>query len=305
MANVQTTSLNFKTTVAPIYAEAFDGIYNIRNNQWAHFMKEIAGQKSDQHVEDMIYGFGPAPVVPDGNPITYDTAGETLVQVYKYNVYGLAFAITEVLVEDQKHIDVGKILSEHLARSGIETREINAANQLNRSFNGAYPGGDGVALASAVHPGAFGTIYSNVTTASALSQTTLEAQLTSIMLAVDDRGKKIGLEPLELVVPPALSMQAITLLKSIGRTGTNNNDINPVTANNMLKNEPGIIQRLTSNTAWFITTNAPKGLQIPQRRKMKKSMEGDFETGSMRYKMTFREQYGWTNPRTVFCNAGQ
>lgn len=300
------TSLNLKTTVAPIFSECFDGIYDEHKDQWHYFTTEIKGQEdSDQHVEDMIYGFPAAPLLPDGNAITYETGGETFVKVYKYNVYGLAFALTEVLVEDGKHINVGSIFSEHLARACIETREVNSANVLNRAFNSSYVGGDGVSLANTAHPGAFGVTYSNQATASALSQTSLESQLTTIMTAVNDRGLPINLTPKMLVVPPQLSMQAITLLKSIGRTGTNNNDINPIKSNGMLEEEPGIVQRLTSTTSWFITTNAPKGLQIPIRRKLKKGMEGDFETGSLRYKSTFREDNSWTNPRGVFFNAGQ
>lgn len=299
-----TTSLNFKTTVAPIYAEAFDGIYNIREDQWKFFCKEIDGGNSDQLVQDVIYGFGSAPLIPDGNPITYDTAGETYVQTYKFDVFGLAFAITEVLMEDGKHLSVGKTLSEHLARSCVETRELNAANILNRGFSGSYTGPDGVALFSASHNGAFGTTYSNLGTAAALSQTSLEAILQQIMQAVNDRGLKINLKPKNLVVPPQLYMQAITLLKSIGRTGTNNNDINPITSKAMLDSEPGMVQRLTSSTAWFVNTDAPQGIQIPVRRKLKKSMEGDFETGSMRYKATFREDTGWTNARGAYGNAG-
>lgn len=300
-----TTSLNFKTTVAPIYSEAFDGVYNIRSDQWAYFCKEIPGGKSDQLVQNVIYGFGSAPLVPDGNPITYDTAGETYVQTYKFNVYGLAFAITEVLMEDEKHLDVGRMLSEHLARSCIETRELNAANILNRAFNSSYPGADGVSLVNSAHNGAFGTTYSNIGTAAALSQTSLETALQQILQAVNDRGLKIGLKPGKLVVPPQLTMQAITLLKSVGRTGTNNNDVNPITSNAMLEKEPGIVQRLSSATNWFITTDAPEGIQIPTRRKLSKKMEGDFDTGSMRYKATFREIINFTNARTVFGNQGQ
>jgi Mu-like prophage major head subunit gpT len=299
------TSLNLKTTVAPIFSECFDGIYDEHPDQWHYFCNEIKGQEdSDQHVEDMIYGFPAAPLLPDGAVITYETGGETFVMVYKYNVYGLAFSLTEVLVEDGKHINVGSIFSEHLARACIETREVTTANLLNRAFNSSYLGGDGVSLSNTAHPGAFGVTYSNQATASALSQTSLESQLTTIITAVNDRGLPINLTPKILVVPPQLAMQAITLLKSIGRTGTNNNDINPITANSMLEAEPGVVQRLTSTTAWFVTTNAPKGLQIPVRRKLKKGMEGDFETGSLRYKATFRELAWWTNPRGVFCNAG-
>lgn len=300
-----TTSMNLKTIVAPIYSEAFDGIYNIRKDEWKAAFKEIPGGESDQLVEPMIYGFGAAPLLPDGAAITYDTGGETLVANYKFNVYGLAFAITEVLVEDGKHIDVGRMFSEHLANSAIETREILAANVLNRAFNSSYVGGDGVSLCNSAHPGAFGNTYSNLlNTPAALSQTSLEQMLIQIYQAVDDRGKKIALRPKALVIPPALMMQAIVLLKSVLRTGTNNNDINPVTAQSMLDEKPGIMSRMTSTTNWFISTDAPKGLQIPVRRKLKKGMEGDFSTGSLRYKMTFREIPGWTNPRGVFGTPG-
>ena len=298
-------STDLKTLVAPFLAEAFDGIYNTRKDEWANFMVEIQGTDRDQHIEPMVYGFGAAPLLPDGSAITYDTGGETLVANYKYDVYGLAFAITEVLVEDGKHIDVGTMFSKHLAKSCIETREVNAANILNRATNSSYVGGDAVSLCSASHPGAFGSTYSNqLNTASALSQSSLEQMLIQVRQATDDRGKKIALNPKRLIVAPANMMQAAVLLKSVLRTGGNNNDINPVTAMSLLEPEAGVISRLTSNTCWGVTTDAPQGLQIAVRRKLKKGMEGDFETGSLRYKATFREKAGWTNPRGIYWTVG-
>lgn len=308
MATV-TTSLNLKTIVAPIYSEAFDGIYNVRKDERLQIFKEIKGEEHDQQIEPMIYGFGSAPLLPDGTAITYDTGGETFVANYKYDVYGLAFAITEVLVEDGKHISVGKMFSEHLALSCIETEEINAANVLNYAFTtppgNNFKGGDGVSLINTAHPGAMGYTYSNqLVTAAALSQSSLEQILIQVRNAVDDRGKKIMLNPKKLVTAPANMMQAAVLLKSVLRTGGANNDINPITAMSLLDNEPAVLSRLTSNTAWWVHTDAPKGLQIPYRRKLTKGMEGDFETGSLRYKATFRNKAGYTNPRTLFGTAG-
>lgn len=297
-------SSQFKDIVSPILNVTFNGVYDMGKNQWKDVFAEITGTKRNQHLEPVLSGFSAAPLLPDGMPVSYDSGQELFQAKYIYNVYGLAFALTLVMYEDGDHIDLGKIYSEHLANAMLETKETICANILNRAFSGSYLGGDGVALCATNHPGANGFTYSNrLATDAALSQTSLEQMLVQIKQATDDNGKRINLMPEQLIVSPANMFQAQVLLKSTLRSGTNNNDINPVQTSK-LKSEPVVLTRLTSNTAWWVQTNAPKGLQLAMRRKLTKSMEGDFETDSMRYKATERYAAGWTNPRAVYGTTG-
>jgi len=220
-------------------------------------------------------------------------------------VYGLAFALTKVLVEDGDHIRIGQVYARHLAQSLIETKETLAANVLNNAFTGgAYAGGDGVALNSASHPIVTGTFSNLLTTAANLSQTSLEQMLIQIRQAVDNNGKKIRLNPLKLVVAPGNTFQAEVLLKSVLRAGTANNDINPIKSIGLLSEGASVISRLTSPTAWWVQTDAPEGMKLMMRRALEKTMEGDFETDSMRYKATERYDIGWTDPRAMYGTPG-
>lgn len=298
-------STDFRSVVEPILNETFDGIYNVRSDEWKQVFREQQGIPRNYHEEPVLYGFGAAPELPDGTAVTYQSGGVLFLARYIYKVYGLAFALTKVLVEDGDHISIGRTYAEHLARSLIETKETLGANILNRSFNPAFPGGDGVSLVDTAHPIANGQTFSNeLSTAAALSQTSLEQILIQIRQAVDNNGKKIRLEPKKLIVSPSNYFQAEVLMKSALRTGTNNNDINPLVSTNVLSGGQANLSRLTSTTAWWVQTDAPEGLKLLMRRKLEKSMEGDFETDSMRYKATERYVFGWTDPRGVFGTPG-
>ena len=226
------------------------------------------------------------------------------LQRYLYKVYGLAFALTKVLVEDGDHIRIGQTYAKHLAQSLIETKETLAANILNRAFNGSYVGGDGVSLINANHPIVSGVFSNQLTTAAALSQTSLEQLLIQIRNAVDNNGKRIRLTPKQIVTGPSNVFQAEVLLKSVLRAGTADNDINPVKSMGLLADGQANLSRITSTTSWFVQTDAPEGLKLLMRRPLEKSMEGDFETDSMRYKATERYVIGWTDPRGIFGTAG-
>lgn len=304
MATMPMRSTEFRSIVEPIMSEEFDGIYDQRADEWKMVFREQAGTPRAYHEEPVLYGFGAAPEVPDGSPITYQGGGVLFIQRYVYLVYGLAFALTKVLVEDGDHIKIGQIYSRHLAQSLIETKETLCANILNRSFNAAFPGGDGAALISTAHPIVNGTFSNQATTAAALSQTSVEQLLIQIRNAVDNNGKRITLNPTKLITSPSNIFQAEVILKSALRTGSANNDINPVKSMGMLPEGQANISRLTSTTAWWIKTDAPEGLKMLRRRGLEKAMEGDFETDSMRYKATERYIPGWTDPRTTFGNAG-
>jgi hypothetical protein len=297
-------STDFRSIVEPILNEAFDGVYDQRADEWKQVFVQQQGIPRNYHEEPVLYGFGAAPELPDGTPVTYQAGGVLFLQRYVYKVYGLAFALTKVLVEDGDHIRIGQTYAKHLAQSLIETKETLCANVLNRAFTAGFNGGDGVPLVATNHPIAAGTFSNQLNTPAALSQTSLEQLLIQIRNAVDNNGKRIRLNPEKLVVSPSNVFQAEVLLKSVLRTGTADNDINPVKSMGLLAGGQANLSRLTSTTAWWIKTDAPEGLKLMMRRGLEKSMEGDFETDSTRFKSTERYAVAWTDPRTVFGTAG-
>jgi hypothetical protein len=297
-------STDFRSIVEPILNEAFDGVYDQRADEWKQVFREERGIPRNYHEEPVLFGFGAAPELPDGTAVTYQSGGVLFIKRYQYKVYGLAFALTKVLVEDGDHIRIGQTYAKHLAQSLVETKETLAANVLNRAFNGAYVGGDGKSLVATDHPIMNGTFSNQLSTAAALSQTSLEQILIQVRNAVDNNGKRIRLNPTKLVVSPSNVFQAEVLLKSVLRTGTGNNDINPVKSMGLLDGGQANLSRLTSTTAWWVQTDAPEGLKLMMRRGLEKSMEGDFETDSMRFKSTERYDLGFTDPRTVFGTPG-
>ena len=297
-------STDFRSVVEPILNEVFDGVYEQRADEWKMVFREQKGIPRNYHEEPVLYGFGAAPELPDGMAVSYQSGGVLFLQRYLYRVYGLAFALTKVLVEDGDHIRIGQTYAKHLAQSLIETKETLGANILNRAFNGAYTGGDGVALVANNHPIVSGTFSNLLTTPAALSQTSLEQMLIQIRNAVDNNGKRIRLTPRKIVSGPSNVFQAEVLLKSVLRTGTADNDINPVKSMGLLAEGQGNLSRITSTTAWWVQTDAPEGLKLMMRRGLEKSMEGDFETDSMRYKATERYVFGWTDPRGIYGTPG-
>lgn len=303
MAGTILRSNDFRSIVAPILNQAFDGVYDQRVKEYAKVFKEETGIARAYHEEPVLYGFGAAPILPDGQPVTYDQGGQLYVKRYDYGVYGLAFAITKVLQEDGDHIRIGSTYSKHLAQSMDETLETVTVNHLNRFNNGSYLGGDGVSLCATNHPTAGAGNQSNLLTAAALSQTSIEQSLTTIRSAADSRGKKIRITPKRLVVAPANMLVAEVLLNSVLRSSDANNAINPVKSMGLLS-EVVVMSRLTSSTAWFVQNDVQNGMKLLWRRKLEKGMEGDFETDTVRYKSTMRFGSGWTDWRDIFGNSG-
>lgn len=299
-------STDFRAIVEPILNEEFDGIYEQRQDEWKGPFREQTGIARNYHEEPVLFGFGAAPELPDGSPVTYNAGGVLFMKRYQYLVWGLAFALTQVLVEDGDHIRIGQVYAKHLGQSLVETKETLTANILNRAFNASYVGGDGVALVATNHPiaGGSGTFSNQLTTAAALSQTSLEQMLIQVRQAVDNNGKKIRLLPRAITCAPGNVFQAETILKSALRTGTANNDVNPIVTMKLLNEGQYNMSRLTSATAWWVNTDAPEGLKVMMRRGIKRSMEGDFETDTMRYKATERYIPGFTDPRCVFGTPG-
>lgn len=302
MAGTIMRSSQFKSIVEPILNTSFDGVYDQRKDEWKQVFTSEDGIKRAYQEDVVLYGFGAAPLLPDGQPVTYDEGGQLYVKRYPYDVYGLAFALTRTLVEDGDHIRVGKTYAQHLAQSMDETVETVLANHLNRAFTSGFNGGDGVPLISSSHP-VIGGVQSNLLVSAALSQTSLEQGLITIRRTEDARGKKIRITPKQLIISPSNIMTSEVILNSVLRSGTTNNDINPIKSQGLV-DKSATITRLTSNAAWFLQTDARDGMKMLWRRRVEKSMEGDFETDSMRYKSTMRWGSGWTEWRAMFGNAG-
>lgn len=311
MAGITLRSSDFKAVVSPILNKVYDGVYKQRTNEYTKLFADETGIPRSYHEEPLLYGFGMAPQLPDGQPITYDQGGVLYSARGYYQVYGLAFAMTKVLVEDGDHIRLGKIYAQHLAQAMNETEETVPVNILNRAFNPSYVGGDNSALCVNNHIAAPGAVAaagdpsrSNLlTTSAALSQTSLEQMLIQVRGAKDPRGKNIRLNIKQLVVSPSNMLQAEVLVKSVLRAGTNNNDLNPVNSMGAV-GEVVVLSRLTSTTAWFAHTDAQQGLQMLWRRRLEKATEGDFETDSVRYKATMRFVPMWVDWRTLYGTPG-
>ena len=304
MASNIMRNTDFRSVVEPILNEVFDGVYDQRKDEYLQIFKVKSGIPRDRHEEPVLFGFGSAPELPEGMPITYQAGGVLFLKEYIYRRYGLAFALTSTLIEDGDHIRIGSTYSEHLAQSLVETKELLCANVLNTAFTQA--GGDGVSLINAAHPIA-GATFSNIMPAAALSQTSVEQMIIQVRAGgVDNNGKFIHLEPASLVVAPSNEFQAEVVTKSVLRSGTANNDLNAIKSRGYLNKGVAVITRLTSSTAWFVHNDAPNmnGLQVVMRSALKKSMEGDFETDSWRYKAIERYDVGNTDPRSLFGNLG-
>lgn len=298
-------STDFRAVVEPILNEVFDGVYQQRDDEWKGFVTQITGIPRNYHEEVMLYGMNAAPEMPDGTPVSYDQGGTLFITRFIYKIYGLAYALTKVLMEDGDHIRIGSTFAKHLAQSMIETKETLCANLLNFAFTPGYVGGDGVTLCNTAHPIANGRTFSNrLTTDAALSQTSVEQILIQIRSAVDNNGKRIRLKAEQLIVPPALEFQAEVILKSVLRSGGADNDLNPIKSTGMLPKGAHVVTRLSSSKAWFVQTNAENGLMLVMRRPLDRSSEGDFETDSMRYKATERYATGWHDARQIFGTIG-
>ena len=295
MAAIPMRRTDFRAIVEPILNEEFDGIYEQRVDEWRGPFREQTGIPRNYHEEPVLYGFGAAPELPDGSPVTYQAGGALFMKRYQYRVWGLAFALTQVLVEDGDHIRIGQIYARHLAQSLIETTETNCANILNRAFNGSYVGGDGVALNVSNHP-----IVDRH-----LLQRPLDrgCPLADLARADAGPGPPGGRQQRQAHPPDAARRHLRTLERVPGRdhpeVGTahrnGNNDVNPINTMGLLREGQYNMSRLTSNTAWWVNTDAPEGLKLMIRRGLKRSMEGDFETDTMRFKATKREIPGWTD----------
>jgi len=252
----------------------------------------------------LLQGFGNAPTKNEGSAISYDDAGQQWTARYQHETIALAFAISEEAEEDGQYGSIASRYTKALARSMASTKELKAANVLNFSQTAGYTGGDGVTLLSASHPTRSGNQSNVLGTAADLSETSLESVLINIADMKDDRGLRIAAQGQTLVIPTAYTFTADRILQSTLQNDTANNAINAIKNNGYLPGGSHVMRRLTDSDAWFVTTDVPDGLKMFQRSPMKKGMEGDFETGNVRYKVRERYSFGFTDWRGVFGSEG-
>jgi len=296
---------------AQLAKELEPGLNALFGMEYARYENEHAEifdtESSDRAFEEevLIVGFGNAEVKTEGQGVDYDTASEGFTARYTHETVALAFALTEEAVEDNLYDRLGARYTKALARSMAHTKQVKAANVLNNAFSSSYTGGDGLSLINTAHTLAGGGTWANrATTMSDLNETSLENALIGISTFVDDRNMILALQGSKLIVPPQLQFVADRLLETPGRVGTADNDINAVKNMGLLPQGYSVNHFLTDTDAWFVLTDCPDGFKHFERSPISTSMEGDFDTGNVRYKARERYSFGWSNPRCVYGSQG-
>jgi len=255
--------------------------------------------------ETKLSGFSAAPVKNEGSAIAYDNAQEAWTARYNHETIALGFSLTEEAIEDNLYDSLSARYTKGLARAMAYTKQVKAAAILNNGFSSSYPGGDGQALFSANHPLVSGGTNSNIpSTAADLNETSLENAVIQIAAWQDERGLLIAAKPRKLVVPPALQFVATRLLETELRVGTNDNDVNALKNNGSIPEGYTINHFLTDTNAWFLTTDVPNGMKHFVRSPLSQSMDGDFDTGNVRYKARERYSFGVSDPLGIFGSPG-
>ena len=266
------------------------------------FDKETSERAFEEEV--MLSGFGNAAVKAEGSGVSYDTAQETFTARYTHNTIALAFAITEEAIEDNLYDRLASRYTKALARSMANTKQIYAANVINNGFSTTYPGGDNSPLFSTTHATIAGTFSNTLATQADLNETSLEQALIDIANLTDERGLKIAALGQKLIIPTALQFTADRLMKSAGRVGTADNDINAIRNMGMVPQGYVVNHFLTDTNGWYVKTDVPNGMKYFERSPIRTSMEGDFETGNVRYKARERYSFGWSDPRGIYGSSG-
>mgnify|MGYP003127962685 CR=1 FL=1 len=282
-----------------------NALFGLEYKQYANEWNEIFdSESSDRAFEEevMLSGFANASVKPEGQGITYDQAQETFTARYTNETIALAFAITEEAIEDNLYDRLASRYTKALARSMASTKNIKGAAVLNNGFNSTYAGGDGKELFATDHPTLAGTFSNELSTAAELNETSLEQALIDIAAFTDERGLKIAAQGTKMIIPSALQFTAERLMKSEGRTGTADNDINAVKSMGMLPQGYAVNHYLTAAKKWFIKTDVPNGMKHFERAPITTKMEGDFDTGNVRYKARERYVFGFSDPRGAFAS---
>jgi hypothetical protein len=296
---------------AQILKELEPGLNAIFGGEYAGYENEHAvlfdSESSSRAFEEevLVSGFGAAVVKAEGAGVQYDETGEGWVARYNHETIALAFALTEEAMEDNLYEPLSKRLSKALARSMAHTKQVKAAAVYNNAFSGAYLGGDGVALLATNHPlQNGGTLSNKPSTDVDLSETALEDACIQIAGWTDDKGIPSALQPKSIHIPRQLVFVAERILKSPARVGTADNDLNALSSTGKFPGGVFINHRFTDTDAWFLRTDCPNGLKHFNRVGIKTKMEGDFETGNVRYKARERYSFGWSDFRALFGSQG-
>ena len=283
-------------------------LFGLEYDSYENQHEEIFDTESSERAfeeEVMLSGFGEAPTKGEGAAVIYDTAQESFTSRYTHETIALAFALTEEAIEDNLYDTLSSRYTRALARSMNTTKQVKAANVLNNAFNSSFVGGDGKELCATDHP-TVGNIdlRNELSTAADLNETSLEQSLIDIADFKDERGLKINAQAVKLIIPPALQFVADRLMESPGRVQTSDNDINAIRNMGMVPQGYVVNNYLTDTDAFFIKTDVPNGLKHFVRTPVSTSMEGDFETGNVRYKARERYSFGFSDWRGIFGPPG-
>jgi hypothetical protein len=285
-----------------------NALFGLEYARYGEEHKEIYETESSERSfeeETKLSGFSAAPVKNEGSAIRYDNAQEAWTARYNHETIALGFSLTEEAVEDNLYDSLSARYTKALARGMAYTKQVKAANVLNNGFNAGYVGGDGVSLFSTAHPLISGGTNSNTpATAADLNETSLENAVIQIAAWTDERGLLIAAKPRKLIVPPALQFVATRLLETELRVSTADNDINALKNNGSIPEGYAVNHFLTDTNGWFLTTDVPNGMKHFERTPLATSMDGDFDTGNVRYKARERYSFGWSDPLGMFGSPG-
>ena len=285
-----------------------NALFGLEYKRYENEASQIFDQESSDRAfeeEVMLSGFGTADVKPEGSGVQYDDAQETYTARYTHETVALAFALTEEAIEDNLYDRISSRYTKALARSMATSKQVKAANVLNNAFAASgYNGGDGESLCGNAHPTLNGNQTNIPTTASDLSETSLEQALIDIASYQDERGLKIAAQGMKMIIPKELQFTAERIMKSQGRVGTADNDINALKSMGMVPQGYVVNHYLVDTDAWFIKTDVPNGMKHFVRAPLKTAMEGDFDTGNVRYKARERYSFGWSDWRGIYGNQG-
>ena len=286
-----------------------NALFGLEYKQYADETKQIfVTESSDRAFEEevMLSGFGDAAVKPEGQGVAFDTAQETYTARYTMETIALAFAITEEAIEDNLYDRLASRYTKALARSMANAKQVKAVNPLINGLptTDSYDSGDGVSLFSTSHPTLNGVFSNTLDTQADLNETSLEQSLIDIGEMTDERGLLIAAKGVKMIIPPENQFNAERLTKSQGRTGTADNDINAINSMGMIPQGYRVNNYLTDNDSWYIITDVPNGMKMFVRAPLNTAMEGDFDTGNVRYKARERYSFGVSDPRGIFGVEG-
>ena len=283
-----------------------NALFGLEYKRYENQHAEIyTAENSDRAFEEevMLSGFANAQVKAEGAGVSFDEAQETFTARYTHETVALAFAITEEAIEDNLYDRLASRYTKALARSMSNAKQVKAVEPLINGF-GTFKTGDGVALFSGSHPTVAGTFSNTLATAADLNETSLEQSMIDIAAMTDERGLRVAARGVKMVIPSELQFTAERLMKSQGRTGTADNDINAIVSMGMVPQGYRVNNYLTDTDAFYILTDVPNGMKMFTRAPLNTAMEGDFDTGNVRYKARERYSFGVSDPRGIFASPG-